>query len=309
MKRFESLVFITGLSGAGKSYVQSSLEDLGFYCVDNLPITMVREFIRQMADEGFSRIGIVVDVRTHDFSDEFLTLYEQVRKDHPESTLMFLEAEDRVLARRYSETRRPHPIHDMPVPEAIRLERAMLEDVRSEADLVLDTSVFSVHELKAFIVDRFELRGFDKGMLTTIRSFGFKYSTPQNLDLLFDVRFLPNPYFEEQLSEKTGLDQEVLEFLEGTEEYNRAVEKFGDLLDYLVPQYKKEMKSYLSIGIGCTGGRHRSVALAEALGKRLRDAGVNVELIHRDVTRADKKKKGDSSESSDETASATPTVA
>lgn len=292
MKKFESLVFITGLSGAGKSYVQSTLEDLGFYCIDNLPMTMIERFLEQMVEENFERIGIVVDVRTPDFAEHFIALFHDIRQAHPESVLMFLEAEERVLATRYSETRRPHPISDMPVIEAIRLETAVLEEIRDEADLVLDTSLFSVHELKAFIVDRFDLRELDRRMLTTIRSFGFKYSAPQNLDLLFDVRFLPNPYFESELSGKTGLDGEVVEFLSATDEYNVTLEKIGDMLDYLIPQYQKEMKSYLSIGIGCTGGRHRSVAIAEALGERLRKNKVNVELIHRDVTRANRKLKG-----------------
>lgn len=290
MATFGSLVFITGLSGAGKSYVQSTLEDLGFYCVDNLPMPMIGEFLNQMEAEGFDRVGIVVDVRTHDFAELFPSHLDSIKEQHPEAVLMFLDAEDRVLARRYSETRRPHPISDMPVVEAIRLERAMLDEIRDEADMVLDTSLFSVHELKAFIVDRFDLREFDRRMLTTIRSFGFKYGSPQNLDLQFDVRFLPNPYFEEGLSSKTGLDEEVVAFLESTPEYNTTLNKIADLIQYLIPHYQQEMKSYLSIGIGCTGGRHRSVAIAEAIGARIREMGVKIELIHRDITRADKKK-------------------
>ena len=294
MSKFASLVFITGLSGAGKSYVQSTLEDLGFYCIDNLPMTLVGGFLDEMEEESFDKVGIVVDVRTHDFSEEFPVRFREIKKKHPNAVLMFLEATDEVIARRYSETRRPHPIADMPVIEAIRLEREILESIRSDADIVLDTSQFSVHELKSFIVERFDVMGVEHRMLVTVRTFGFKYSTPSNLDLLFDVRFLPNPYFIEGLSEKTGLDPEVTEFLQESSDYQETVARLTDFLEFLLPQYEREMKAYLSIGIGCTGGRHRSVAIGEAITKKLVERGVTVELIHRDVRRADSKREGGS---------------
>lgn len=296
MSEFGSLVFITGLSGAGKSFVQSTLEDLGFYCIDNLPMNLVGGFLDEMAGENFDKVGIVVDVRTHDFAEEFPVLFREIKQKHANAVLMFLEATDEVIARRYSETRRPHPISDMPVIEAIRLEREILESIRSDADIVLDTSQFSVHELKAFIVDRFDVMGVERRMLVTIRTFGFKYAGPSNLDLQFDVRFLPNPYFVEGLSEKTGLDEEVVEFLEDSSDYKETVKRLTEFLEFLLPQYEREMKSYLSIGIGCTGGRHRSVAIGEAITRKLVERGFPVELIHRDIRRADDRRAADGSE-------------
>ena len=202
MTRPEYLVIITGLSGSGKSYVQSTLEDLGFYCCDNLPIHLIEAFLEEVAShENDTRIGIVVDVRTHDFANIFPNLYrDRIQKLVPNVVLIFLEATDEVIARRYSETRRPHPLaHDLPVLEAIQSERAALTEVKSLANLVLDTSQFSVHELKAEVVRRFGLPSYTPSMLVTIISFGFKFSLPYNLDLLFDVRFLPNPHFIEEL--------------------------------------------------------------------------------------------------------------
>ena len=204
MKRPQYLVVITGLSGSGKSYVQSTLEDLGFYCVDNLPIELIEPFLDEVGThENASRVGIVADVRTHDFARVFPTFYrERIRALVPNVVLIFLEASDEVLVRRYSETRRPHPLgKDLPVLEAIQSERAALTEVKSLADFVLDTSQFSVHELKAEVVKRFNLPGSTPQMLVTLISFGFKHSTPYNIDLLFDVRFLPNPHFVAGLEE------------------------------------------------------------------------------------------------------------
>lgn len=285
----EHLVIITGLSGAGKSYVQSTLEDLGFYCTDNLPVALIDSFLDEVAaGEGSGRIAIVVDVRTHQFSDRFPAFYtEHLKKRFPHAVLIFLEARDEILARRYSETRRPHPFgHDLPILEAIEAERAALVDVKSLADMVLDTSQFSVHELKAEIIRRFDLPGAaEEAMLVTIISFGFKYGSPYNIDLLFDVRFLPNPHFVDGLRKKTGLDPEVIDYLKAQPEYESFVEKLLDFVRYLLPEYKREMKSYLSVGIGCTGGRHRSVAIAQRLAAELDRDGYMVEVVHRDFAR------------------------
>ena len=289
MKRPEYLVVITGLSGSGKSYVQSTLEDLGFYCVDNLPIELIEAFLDEVGThENASRVGIVVDVRTHDFARIFPTFYrERIRKLVPNVVLIFLEASDEVLARRYSETRRPHPLgKDLPVLEAIQSERDALTEVKSLADFVLDTSQFSVHELKAEVVKRFNLPGSaPPQMLVTLISFGFKHSTPYNIDLLFDVRLLPNPHFIEELRPKTGLDPEVLEYLRKQPEYETFYAKLLDFVTYLLPGYRKEMKSYLTIGVGCTGGKHRSVAVAQRLGEDLAERGYAVEIVHRDFRR------------------------
>ena len=279
------LVFVTGLSGSGKSYVQGTLEDLGFYCVDNLPMALIDSFLEQVALEGFDRVGIVVDVRTRNFAEEFPQTYRRLKEDLRNVVMIFLEAADAVLARRYSETRRPHPIADLPIMEAIASEREALADVKSEADVVLDTSQFSVHELKALIVHRFEVPREKPKMLVTLESFGFKHGTPNNLDLLFDVRFLPNPHFVDELRPQTGLDPAVVEFLEDKPEYGEFFDRLFGFIAYLVPEYEKEMKSYVTIGIGCTGGRHRSVAIVDRLARELRKRGLAVETAHRDKDR------------------------
>jgi UPF0042 nucleotide-binding protein len=288
VNRPEYLVIITGLSGSGKSYVQSTLEDLGFYCCDNLPIELIEPFLEEVAShEKATRVGIVVDVRTHDFATIFPNFYrERIQKLVPNVVLIFLEATDEVLARRYSETRRPHPLaHDLPILEAIQSERAALTEVKSLANMVLDTSQFSVHELKAEVMRRFGLPGVETSMLVTIITFGFKYSLPYSLDLLFDVRFLPNPHFVDALRPKTGLDREVIEYLAAQPAYETFYGKLRDFVTYLLPEYQKEMKSYLTIGIGCTGGKHRSVALGERLGHDLEALGYSVEIVHRDCKR------------------------
>jgi len=288
VKRPEYLVIITGLSGSGKSYVQSTLEDLGFYCCDNLPIQLIEAFLEEVGNhENASKVGIVVDVRTHDFANIFPNFYRQrIQKLVPNVVLIFLEATDEVLARRYSETRRPHPLaHDLPVLEAIQKERAELTEVKTLANLVLDTSQFSVHELKAEVIRRFGLPTYTPSMLVTLISFGFKYSLPYNLDLLFDVRFLPNPHFVDALRPKTGLDPEVINYLKKQPEYETFYAKLLDFIAYLLPGYQREMKSYLTIGIGCTGGKHRSVAIAQRLGTDLESRGYSVEIVHRDFKR------------------------
>lgn len=283
----EHLAIITGLSGAGKSYAQSTLEDLGFYCTDNLPVRMIEPVIEEITREGYTQIGIVVDVRTPGFADDFPSIYrERIRELVPHAMLIFLEASDEVLARRFSETRRPHPFDpELPVDEAIRSERSALEEVKSLADMVLDTSQFSVHELKAEVIRRFGLPGYQREMQINIVTFGYKYVLPYNLDLMFDVRFLPNPHFIDELRPKTGKDQEIVDYLEAQPEYREFAGKLEDFLLYLIPQFEKEMKSYLTIGIGCTGGRHRSVAIGERLRRLLDAKGHSVDVTHRDCNR------------------------
>jgi UPF0042 nucleotide-binding protein len=284
----EHLVVITGLSGSGKSYVQSTLEDLGFYCTDNLPIELIEPYLEEVTShEKANRIGVVVDVRTHDFATILPTFYrERLTRLVPNTILIFLDATDEVLARRYSETRRPHPLaKDRPLIEAIQAEREALTEVKSLANMVLDTSQFSVHELKAEVMRRFEIAGQEPSMLVTIITFGFKYSLPYNLDLLFDVRFLPNPHFVESLRPKTGLDAEVVAYLREQEGYEAFYARLLDFVTYILPGYRKEMKSYLTIGIGCTGGKHRSVAIGQRLSDDLEAAGYAIETVHRDSKR------------------------
>jgi UPF0042 nucleotide-binding protein len=284
----EFLVVITGLSGSGKSYVQSTLEDLGFYCTDNLPIELIEPYLDEVTThEKADRVGIVVDVRTHDFATLFPEFYrERLLRLVPNTVLIFLDATDEVIARRYSETRRPHPLaKDRPLLEAIQAERDALTEVKSLANMVLDTSQFSVHELKAEVMRRFQIPGTEPSMLVTIITFGFKYSLPYNLDLLFDVRFLPNPHFVEALRPKTGLDPEVVAYLRNQEGYDEFYSRLKDFVTYVLPGYKKEMKSYLTIGVGCTGGKHRSVAIGQRLFQDLAELGYSVEIVHRDFKR------------------------
>jgi UPF0042 nucleotide-binding protein len=284
----EFLVVITGLSGSGKSYVQSTLEDLGFYCTDNLPIQLIEPYLTEVTThEKATRVGIVVDVRTHDFATIFPNFYrERLQKIVPHCVLIFLDATNEVLARRYSETRRPHPLQkDKPLVEAIQTERDALTEVKSLANMVLDTSQFSVHELKAEVMRRFKIPGQEPGMLVTIITFGFKYSLPYSVDLLFDVRFLPNPHFIPELRPKTGLDPEIVEYLKAQPDYEEFYRRLYDFVSYVLPGYKKEMKSYLTIGVGCTGGKHRSVAIGQRLADDLIAQGYTVEIVHRDKER------------------------
>ncbi|MEO6259145.1 MAG: RNase adapter RapZ [Thermoanaerobaculia bacterium] len=288
MRRPEYLVIISGLSGSGKSYVQSTLEDLGFYCCDNLPIQLIEPLLEEVGShENANKVAVVVDVRTHEFATIFPEFYrERIQKLVPNVALLFLEASNEVLARRYSETRRPHPLaQGRPIEEAIQAERDALTEVKSLAHMVLDTSQFSVHELKAEVIRRFKLPDQKVAMLVTIITFGFKYSMPYSVDLLFDVRFLPNPHFVEELRPKTGLDEEVVSYLKNQPEYDRFYGKLSDFVGYLLPEYQKEMKSYLTIGIGCTGGKHRSVAIGQRLGAELAERGYSVEIVHRDCKR------------------------
>lgn len=283
------VALITGLSGSGRSSVAKCLEDLGYYCVDNLPLPLLRDLLTRPDEliEGRDRIAVVADVRTPGFEREFPSVLAGIDTERFDPTLVFLEASDEVLIRRFSETRRPHPLApDAPPSEGIRRERQLLENLRSRADLVLDTSEWSIHEIRSVIHREFaELGGEGHQMLVSVISFGFKYGIPYGSDLLFDVRFLPNPHFVEGLRERTGLEAPVQEYLDDQADFPDLLGRLGDLLVYLLPRYQRENRSYLSIAVGCTGGRHRSVAVAERLAGMLAEAGWSVRLLHRDVER------------------------
>ncbi len=284
----EKLVIVTGLSGGGKSYVQSTLEDLGFYTADNIPVSLIEPFLDEVVGrEGKDKIAIVMDVRAHDFARTFPRYFTEVlRARAPHAILIFLDARDEVLVRRFSETRRPHPYGvDLPILDAISAERRELTDVKAIANMVLDTSQFSVHELKAEITRCFQLPGYVMPMLVNVVTFGFKYAIPPNVDLLFDVRFLPNPHFVTELKPKTGRDPDVVAFLEAHADYAEFFDRLCSFVEWVLPHYEREMKSYLTIGVGCTGGRHRSVAIGERLGGRLAEIGYRVEITHRDIAK------------------------
>jgi UPF0042 nucleotide-binding protein len=283
------LVLVTGLSGSGKSIAGKCFEDLGYYTVDNLPLPLLRQFLDNPLDlvRGYDRIAVVTDVRAPGFSEEFPRMMAEIDRDRLETTLLFLEASDEVLVRRFSETRRPHPLApDQPVIEGIRHERELLAELRSRADLVFDTSEWSIHEVRTQVYREFAATpGEEPGMVISLVSFGFKHGIPYGTDLLFDVRFLPNPHFVPGLREQTGQDPAVQEYLDKLPDFEELVSRLVDLLLYLLPRYRRENRSYLSVAIGCTGGRHRSVAIAERLKQRLERQGWPARVIHRDITR------------------------
>lgn len=281
------LVIITGLSGSGKSSIAKCFEDLNFYTVDNLPLPLLRALLadsRAFLGDRDS-LAVVTDIRTPDFAAEFPRLVAEIDRERIRPTLLFLEASDEVLIRRFSETRRPHPLaSDRSVTEGIEEERALLAELRALADLVLDTSDSSIHDSREFIYNEFARRGTGPpAMVVSLVTFGFKHGIPRGSDLVLDVRFLPNPYFEEGLRELTGKDRDVLEYLESQPDFRILLEKLHGLLDFLLPRYQTENRSYLSVAIGCTGGHHRSVAVGEALRGWLENSQWPVRLIHRDL--------------------------
>jgi UPF0042 nucleotide-binding protein len=283
------LVLITGLSGSGKSVVAKCFEDLSYYTVDNLPLPLLSTFLDNPLElvRGNDRIAVVTDVRAAGFAEEFPRLFAEIDRERIEPRLLFLEASDEVLVRRFSETRRPHPLaSDLPVIEGIRREREMLAELRARADMVFDTSEWSIHEIRSQVYREFASNpGEEPGMVVSLVSFGFKYGIPYGTDLLFDVRFLPNPHFVPGLREQTGQDAGVLAYLERQPDFEELVRRLTDLLTYLLPRYRQENRSYLSVAIGCTGGRHRSVAAAERLKCALDQEGWPARVIHRDISR------------------------
>jgi UPF0042 nucleotide-binding protein len=279
----ESLVVVTGLSGSGKSYVNKCLEDMGYFCVDNLPLELLEPLLGQVTAK---RVGIILDVRNPDFAVRFPEILARLRARVPGTRLLFLDASEESLIRRFSETRRPHPLAGkVSLLEALRRERAMLEEVRAVADVVVDTSAMTVHELRSFMQKTFVGDPESGGMVVSATSFGYKFGIPHDVDLLFDVRFLANPHFVPELKGKTGMDAAVAAYIEKDPETRAFLDRLVGFLDYLLPRFDSERKSYLSIGIGCTGGKHRSVYITEQLAGLLQERGYPVRVSHRDATR------------------------
>jgi UPF0042 nucleotide-binding protein len=281
-------VVITGLSGAGKSQAIHALEDLGYFCVDNLPITLMLTLAERSgrADDELKRVAIVADVRGGPFLSRFPKVLEELRAIRRlKPVLIFLEASDAALVRRFSETRRPHPLaHDRPVLDGIREERERLAPIRTLADEVVDTTDLTVHELRETFMALARGRSPRGRLLVTFTSFGFKHGVPAEADLVFDVRCLPNPHFVPELRMKTGRDRPVVEFMESHPATGAFVERIAEFLRFAIPHYVAEGKTYLTVAIGCTGGRHRSVMVAEALRRRLGDVeGVGLRVRHRDI--------------------------
>jgi UPF0042 nucleotide-binding protein len=277
------LVVITGMSGSGKASVLKAFEDLGYYCVDNLPVELIPRFAELVVhSRDTRRTALVVDVREGAQLGELPEILKSVRR-MIETKVVFMEASDAILLRRFSETRRPHPFGtDSPVKSALKSERRHLGVIRRLADFVIDTSKFNVHELRAHINERFHQKSSEKGILVSSVSFGFRNGVPEDADLVFDVRFLPNPHFVPEFRPLTGRHPRVAKYIRSFPQTQEFITRISDLLVYLLPHYIHEGKSYLTIAFGCTGGQHRSVMIAEDVGKRLRHAGYRVKVVHRD---------------------------
>ena len=277
------LVIITGMSGSGKASVLKAFEDLGYYCVDNLPVGLIPRFAELIGQSSeIERTALVVDVREGKQLQELPAILKAVKRVIA-AKLIFLEAADSVLLRRYSETRRPHPLGtNAPVKASLAAERRRLRPIRAVADLVIDTSKFNVHELRAHINELFQKKETGKNILVSCVSFGFRHGVPDDSDLVFDVRFLPNPHFVPEFRPLTGRHPKVAKYIRSFPQTSEFIQRISDLLVYLLPHYIHEGKSYLTIVFGCTGGQHRSVMIAEDVAKGLKKAGYRVKVLHRD---------------------------
>lgn len=291
------IVIITGLSGSGMSAATNAFQDLGYFCVDNLPVTMLPTFGRLVtADEyekGIRRAALVIDIREGEFLADFEKQLEALRASGLQVSVLFFEASDEALQHRFSETRRPHPAdRGHGLLAAIEAERQAMSRIRALADQIIDTSDHTVHTLRSFLLARFSPDRQGAPMRVQVLSFGHKYGNPGDLELLFDVRHLPNPHFVPELKRLSGHDNRVVKYLRSQPEVQETLKRFTELLSYLLPLYKREGKSYVTVGIGCTGGRHRSVMVANALARALRRAGFDAKAQHRDVRKARRGRSG-----------------
>ena len=283
-----AFVVITGLSGAGKSYAIKCFEDMGFFCVDNLPTTLIPTFadLVARADARRGRVALGVDVREGEYLSHLLESLAQLRERGHNVEVLFLEAGEEALVRRYRETRRRHPLApDGNVLDGIRAERKAMSTVREVADRIVDTSALTVHQLKDFLIEAYVAPKARPGLAVSLVSFGFKHGVPIDADLVFDVRFLPNPHFVESLRPLDGRDDRVREFVMKHDESRELLRRIGDFLGFVLPAYQREGKAYLTIAVGCTGGRHRSVALVEELQPLIKGLGLVPTLVHRDLDR------------------------
>jgi UPF0042 nucleotide-binding protein len=282
------VIIVTGLSGSGKSTAIHVLEDLGFYCIDNLPVTLIPRFLELCAnsEERITRVALGIDLRERVSLREYPAVLAELRERGQRIEILYLEAADELLVRRFSETRRPHPTAGGGgILQGIRTERERLVGMRELADQVIDTSAYTVHELRDHLQRLLAYTAANARLFVSVESFGYKYGVPTNADIMFDVRFLPNPFFVEDLRAKTGIEAEVAAFVLQRPETERFLDQVSTLLESTLPLYVREGKSYLTLAVGCTGGRHRSVAIAEELQRRLSTWGYNVQARHRDLQR------------------------
>jgi RNase adapter protein RapZ len=279
------IIIISGLSGSGKSTALKTLEDLGFFCVDNLPVLLLPKFIElcQGSTHDVSKIGLVMDVREREFLKEYPHMLDLLKAEGYHIELIFLESSDEVLIQRFSETRRQHPLSDEgSVAEGIHIERAKLGELKTLADKIIDTSELTVHQLRMLLEEHFQQLS-TRSMHITFMSFGFKYGVPHDIDMLFDVRFLPNPYFVSELKDLEGTDPRVSDYVLRWPETQVYVQKLQDFISFQIPLFEREGKTYLTIAIGCTGGRHRSVAIADYLQQVFPRDSYDVYINHRDL--------------------------
>jgi len=280
------LVIVTGSSGSGKTQALKCLEDIGFFCVDNLPPALFQKFIELCAERGgeVKNIGLGIDIRERGFFSDFSSNLERLKKHGYHIELLFLEAQNEILVRRFSESRRPHPLlPQQPVIEGILLERERLQTLRQQADQIVDTSKFSIHDLKQWIGRQYQERSQAEKMKVTLQTFGYKHGVPYNVDMVFDVRFLRNPYFVPSLQALTGEEENVQKYVLETVEAQSFLQHLQGLFSFLLPLFEREQRSYLTIAIGCTGGRHRSVVMAIQLREMLEKLGYGALLRHREI--------------------------
>ncbi len=281
----QDLVIVTGMSGSGKGTVLKTFEDLGFFCVDNLPVPLIPKFIEgiHVSGGGFKHAALVIDVRAGERLRDLEQVFRELRKSAFHLFVLYLEARNDVLVRRFSETRRPHPLSaKRPLEDAIRMERRRLRKLRELADVTIDTSDYTVHQVKALVMQRFRKHPRSSAINVNLLSFGYKNGIPLDADLLFDARFLPNPFFIPRIKALSGRDRKVAQYLRSFPETKEFVKRVANLLEYLLPNYVREGKSYLTIAVGCTGGRHRSVFVVEELAKILKDGKRAIHVRHRD---------------------------
>jgi UPF0042 nucleotide-binding protein len=281
----QDLVIVTGMSGSGKGTVLKTFEDMGFFCIDNLPVPLIPKFIEviHVSGGGFEQAALVIDVRAGEKLRDLEHIFAELRKGSFSLFILYLEASDEVLVRRFSETRRPHPLAaERPLGNSIRLERRRLQKLRETADVTIDTSDYTVHQAKALVRERFRKRSRSAAIKVNLLSFGYKNGLPLEADLVFDARFLPNPHFVPEIKAFSGRDKRVAKYLRSFPATKEFVKRIVDLLKYLLPNYVREGKSYLTIAVGCTGGRHRSVFVVEELGKALKSLKRAIHIRHRD---------------------------
>jgi UPF0042 nucleotide-binding protein len=282
------IVIITGLSGSGKSTALRALEDIGFFCVDNLPVVLLPKFleIQATASGEISKVALVMDLREKFFLEKYTPIFSQLKEMGYRIEIVFLDADDDILVQRFKETRRSHPLSEKgSISEGIASERARLAGLRAMADVLIDTTPFNVHQLKSYIQKQFTSSPAEKRMVINLTSFGYRHGIPTDSDIVLDVRFLPNPYFVEDLKNLDGNVAKVRDFVLNWKESRTFLEELYKLMEFLIPHYEKEGKSYLKIALGCTGGKHRSVVMLNELGRYLSGMKYVVNLSHRDIER------------------------